>query len=346
MTEAYCTARPDLAFCACDVREMKVIDGVCWSFLDCMDKRCPQLLRIRVKGRESGREIIPYFLIREGPDRQIMSYFLGKGLCNLAEVKEFFGSLFSRYCGSYDADELPHRKGSLSKIALWVHDCLTEDFDHQTSLNRQDLGHGVCISYDFGMAFSNHYYPPFYTKELGISDDSILENRLFLLDLLTRYARWLRTEEGAFVGKVESSSPTTSHADRCRYYLRNYTAHFPTRLYFGRFFEKVRNTPFEKEGVSEIAETIALDIRGLSDWESLIEALRGCPRGQVDLRGLDLSGMDLRGADLRRADLKGADLTGADLAGADLTGADMRGARVGKVDWRGTNLKDVKMDRT
>ncbi len=224
---------------------------------------------------------------------------------------------------------------------LLFHDCLTEDFDHQISLNRQNLQEGVCISYDFGMAFSNHYFPPFYTMELGISDTSILEHRLFLLEVLSGYSRWVRAVEGSVVSAMEKAYPATCQGDRCRYYLRNYKAHFRTRLYFGRFFEKILNAPFEKQRVEEIADTIQLDMDGISNWKSFVEIIQSSPRRNLDLRGLNLSYMDLR-----RADLKGADLTGANLAGADLEDADMRGAKLSKVDMRGTNLKGVKLDKT
>jgi hypothetical protein len=339
--EAYCRDRPELSMCSCEVREVRVIERDVWVFLDSPDRRCPELFLIRGSSKESAAEIIPYFAIQERPGRQIVSYSLGKGLCNLAEVKELFGRLYSRYCGSYLVGELPQKRGSLSRIALWVHDCLTEDFDHQIALNRQNLEEGVCISYDFGMAFSNHYFPPFYTMELGISDTSILEHRLFLLEVLSRYARWVRADEGGTVSRLQRSYPTTSHGDRCRYCLRNYKAHFRTRLYFGRFFEKMRNAPFERERLYEIAKSIELDMDGVSDWGSLVEIIRSSPRRRLDLRGLDLSDMDLR-----RADLKGADLTGASLAGADLEDADMRGANLSGVDMRGTNLKGVKLDQT
>ena len=339
--EAYCRDRPELSICSFKIMEVKVIERDAWVFLHSQDKRCPELFLIREVGNESGKEIIPYFAIQERPDRQIVSYSLGKGLCNLAEVKELFGRLYSRYCGSYKVEELPQRRGSLSRIALWVHDCLTEDFDHQISLNRQNLREGVCISYDFGMAFSNHYFPPFYTMELGISDESILENRLFLLELLTSYVRRVREDEESLVSALEELYLATCRADRCRYYLRNYGAHFQTRLYFGRFFEKMRNTPFERERLREIAKTVELDLGGVSDWESLIEAVRSAPRARLGLRNLDLSEMDLR-----RADLKGADLSGANLAGADLEDADMRGAKLSGADMRGANLKGVKLDKS
>lgn len=339
--EAYCGERPELSICTCEVREVRRRGRDIWVFLNFLDKRCPELFLIREAGRESAAEIIPYFSIRERPDRQIVSYSLGKDLCNLAEVRELFGGLFSRYCGSFALGELPQQEGDLSRIALWVHDCLTEDFDHQTSLNRQNLQEGVCISYDFGMAFSNHYFPPFYTLELSISEDSIQEHRLFVLDLLARYARWVCVDEEEAVRSLENSYPSTCHGDRCRYYLRNYKAHFRTRLYYGRFFEKMRNTPFEKERVGELAERIGLDVAGVSEWESFIKTIRSAPRGTLDLRGLDMTDMDLR-----RADLRGADLTGASLAGADMEQADLRGARLSGVDWTDTNLKGVERDET
>jgi hypothetical protein len=339
--EAYCRDRPELSICYYRILEVKVIERDAWVFLDSPDKRCPELFLIREVHTESGGEITPFFSIREHPVRQIVSYSLGKGLCNLAEVKELFGRLYSRSCGSYQVKELNQKGGSLSRIALWVHDCLTEDFDHHISLNRQNVQEGVCISYDFGMAFSNHYFPPFYTMELGVSDASILEHRLFLLEVLAAYCRWVRADEEVVVREMEKAYPTTCHGDRCRYYLRNYKAHFRTRLYFGRFFEKIMNTPFEKQRAKEIADTIELDMGGISDWESLVEIIRSSPRENLDLRGLNLSDTDLR-----RADLRGADLTGAILTGADLEDADLRGARLSKVDMRGTNLRGAKLDET
>ena len=341
MAETYCRERQELSFCSCEIHAINTIGRDTWVFLERHDKRCPELFLIRRGEDESTNAIIPYFLIQERPCRQLVSYFLGRGLCNLAEIKELFGRLYSRYCRSYELEELPHRKEDLSRIALWVHDCLTEDFDHQTALNRQNLEEGASISYDFGMAFSNHYFPPFYTMELGIPEDSIRENRLFLIDILTRYALWVAEEEEQIIQKIEAAYPATSQRDRCRYYLRNYNTYFRTRLYFGRFFEKLRGTPFEKQRLVGMAETLELDLREVSDWQSLVEALRSCPRGRLDLRGLDLSDMDLG-----RADLRGADLKGASLAGADLEDADMRGANLTGVDFSGAHLKGAKLDET
>jgi hypothetical protein len=335
--EAYYRGSPELSLCSCEIREVKARAPDLWVFLDSLDKRCPELFRIREGVGGSTAELIPFFSIRERPVRQIVSYWLGKDLCNLAEVRELFGGLYSRYCGSYALGDLPQQEADLSRIALWMHDCLTEDFDHQTALNRQNLPDGVSISYDFGMAFSNHYFPPFYTMELGISEDSIAGNRLFVLGLLERYAFWLLADEGELVRRLETAYPATCRADRCRYFLRNYKVHFRTRLYFGRFFEKMRHTPFEKERLGKLAEGIGLDMNGVDEWESIIQAIRTAPRGTLDLRGLDLSDMDLR-----RADLRGADLTGANLEGADLEEADLRDAQLSGVDWRDANLKGAK----
>jgi hypothetical protein len=333
--EAYFRERPDLSHCSFEIRSTENFDEAAWVFLDSLDERCPQLVVFHNGlGCGSPQKVVPYFCIEERPNRQIVSYFLGRELCNLAEVREHSGRLYSRYCGSYDLDDLPQKRASLSRIALWMHDCLTEDFDHQTSLNRQSLEEGVCISYDFGMAFSNHYFPPFYAMELGISDESILENRFFLLELLASYARWVRTDEEEVVERLERSYPGTCHGDRCRYYLRNYKAHFASRLYFGRFFEKIRTTPFEAMRLKGVAEALGMDMREVADWASLIGLLRERGRGGLDLRGLDLSDMDLR-----RADLRGADLTGASLAGADLREAILSG-----VDRRDANLEGAKTD--
>lgn len=336
--EAYCSKRPDLSAFPLEIRETRPLDQDTWVFVSAPEKRCPELFRVRGSECLPEAQIVPYFRVRERPSRQIVSYTLGKGICNLAEVREVFGRLYSRYCGSYALEELPQRTGSLSRIALWVHDCLTEDFDHQTSLNRKNLREGVCISYDFGMAFSNHYFPPFYTKELGISDESILDNRPFLLKLILRYVQG-KWDEAEWVRRIQASYPTMCRTDRCRYYLRNYRAYLPTRLYFGRLFEKMRNTPFERQSVLAIAERIELDMRGVSGWDSLLQAIRCLPRRPLDLRGLVLTDMDLR-----RADLRGADLADTNLAGADLEEADLRGANLAGAELRGANLKGVKRD--
>ncbi len=336
--EAYCSKRPELSAFPLEIRETRALDQDIWVFVSRPDKRCPELFQVRgsAPARPPEAQIVPYFPVRERPSRQIVSYTLGKELCNLAEVREVFGRLYSRYCGSHVLEELPQRTAALSRIALWVHDCLTEDFDHQTSLNRKDLPQGVCISYDFGMAFSNHFFPPFYTKELGISDESILEHRSCLLDLIRRYVRGAK-DEAEWVRRILASYPGVCRTDRCRYYLRNYRAYLPARLYFGRLFEKIRSAPFDRQSALEIAEEIGLDIRGVSGWDSLLRSIRSLPRRALNLTGLDLSDMDLR-----RADLRGADLREANLAGADLEGADLRGADLGGADLRGANLRGVK----
>ncbi len=336
--QAYCRCRPDLPLHSEEIRDVKRVDGEIWVFTDSLDHRCPQLFLLRRQGTGSGRDVVPYFAVRERPDRQIVSYSLGKGLCNLAEVKELFGSLYSRYCGSYSLEEVPHRTGSLSRIGLWVHDCLTEDFDHQVSLNRQHLEEGISISYDFGMAFSNHYFPPFYAMELGIPDESIVENRVFLLELIRRYAGRAAADEESMVRNLEECYPKTCKPDFCRYLLRNFKTYFATRLYFGRFFEKILAAPPDPERLIEIGDSIGVETGENCDVPSLVERLRCVPRGRLELRGLDLSGVDLR-----RADLRGADLTGASLAGADLEGADLTGADLAETDLRGANLEGVKM---
>ncbi len=336
---AYCRERPELPLRSEEIREVRRVDGETWVFSDSQDKRCPQLFLVHRSESESDAQITPYFALQEHPERQIVSYALGKGLCNLAEVRELFGRLFSRYCGSYEPEELPHGSGSLSRIGLWVHDCLTEDFDHQVSLNRQHLGEGISISYDFGMAFSNHYFPPFYSMELGISDKSIVENHRFLLELLRSYAGRARADEQDMIRSLEKSYPTTCKPDFCKYILRSFKTYFPTRLYFGRFFEKIREVPVEQERLIEIGNMIGVKTEDIRDVQEWVECLRLLPRGRLDLRGLDLSDMDLT-----RADLRNADLTGANLEGADLEEADLRGTILSEADLHGANLKGAKTD--
>jgi hypothetical protein len=283
--------------------------------------------------------IRPYYRIRERPDRQIVSYLLGQGRCNLAEVREIADELYSRAAWSFSSAELPHQSDLTSRIGLWVHDCLTEDLDHGKSLNRLYLPCGTCVSYDFGMAFSSRYYPPFYAFELGLADPDIADHDDFVLTLLAEYSTLVETlasDENEFIRNIQKAFPTTHRESLCRYYLRNFKTRFPERLYWGRFFEKLKHNPWPGRKMEPIAHTIGLDLREIHSWTDWIRGLGAIDRPVLDLRGLDLSG-----ADLRRADFRGSDLRDANLREADFSGADLR-----KADLRGAKTKGLKIDRT
>jgi len=309
-----------------EVRESKTIPGCCHVFPEVSDDRLPRLLRVQYYGQSGISAVIPYYAVVEHPDRQMVSYFLGKGRCNLAEIAEVEAGLWSRSCGSYRLEELPHQDEERSKIGLWVHDCLTEDLDHGKALNRRNLPNGVCISYDFGMAFSSRYYPPFYTFELGLSDDSIRKHGSFVLSLLCGYAELLQTGEDKIVGILLKAYPETHNEPLGRYYLRNFKANFPVRLHYGQLIAKLKGLPFEQKKLRGVAEAVGIPMNSMDSWEDFAETLSAMKSARLDLRGLNLSGADLRKACLRGADLRDTDLSGADLAGADLRDTDLRGS--------------------
>ncbi len=286
----------------------------------------PSLIVVNHEEYFDFRRFIPYHRVNERPDRQIISYTIGKGLSNLAEINEVGGELYSRSCLSYDPCELIHQDPVQSCMGLWVHDCLTEDLDHHTSLNRKVLPDGACISFDFGLAFSCRYYPPFYTAELGLLDEEIEKQQAFLIDLLSDYAERLTIKEHEMMASVRKKYPETHHASLCRYYFENFKSLFSVRLRYGRFFEKIKKTEFDPGKLRRIADTIELKIHGVRSWEQLIAKLAAIKPVPMDLRGLDLSGVDLRNAYFKDADLREVNLSGSNVDGADFRGADLRGA--------------------
>jgi len=308
------------------VRKSKTIQGRCYIFLVSSDEGRPQLVTVQSSSEAGNYAVIPYYAVCEHPDRQIVSYFLGQGRCNLAEIIEIDSRLYSRSCGSYRMEELPHQDEARSRIGLWAHDCLTEDLDHNQSLNRRIISDGVCISYDFGMAFSSRYYPFFYSFELGISDDSIQKYGSFLLSILSEYAGLLQTNENEMIEKLSKAYPETHNEQLGRYYLRNFKANFSVRLYYGRLIAKLRNFPLDKKHIRRIAEAIDIQTDSIGSWEAFLKKLAVSKPLKLDLRGLNLSGADLRKACLRGADLRDTNLSEADLAGTDLRGADLRGS--------------------
>jgi len=264
---------------------------------------------------------------------------LGSNLCNLAEIREIDGSLYSRYAGSYPQLELVHGDQTESRIALWIHDCLTEDIDHSQSLNRYMCSGGACISYDFGLAFSNRSYPPFYAWELGLEDSTIADHAEFVLDLVSSYTAHLERSEEDFIADIRSRYGRIYHEGLCRFYIRSFSTHFPVRLYYSRFFEKISETLFFRENVSHLAGLLGIHHKGCSNWRDLVTVLRETPRRNLHLEGLDLSCADLRGADLRGSVLRDANLMDADLERADIRNADIRGANLS-----GANLKNTTME--
>jgi hypothetical protein len=176
------------------------------------------------------------------------------------------------------------------------------------------------------MAFSSRFYPPFYTFELGLSDDSIQKNGSFLLTVLSEYAGLLQTDENQMIVKLLKAYPETHNDQLCRYYLRNFKANFSTRLYYGRFMDKFGNFPFEKKHIKPFADAVGVMTDSIEGWKDFSKKLAESKPPGLDLRGLNLSGADLRKTWLRNADLRDTDLSDADLAGTDLRGADLRGS--------------------
>ena len=91
VAEDYGRERPGLFLCSCEIREVRSIGDDHYIFLASPEKRCPRILLVRALRDGRHRDVLPYFPVREGPDRQTVSYLIGRDLCNLAEVKELFG---------------------------------------------------------------------------------------------------------------------------------------------------------------------------------------------------------------------------------------------------------------
>jgi hypothetical protein len=343
IVEDYCSDRSEFYMTSLDIVDIGESCGELYLRITTIDKRTPELFMLCDVRGNSRKRVIPYFLVQERPDRQIISYYLGRNICNLSEVREINGRLYSRYADSYEPDELPHQEETASKIALWVHDCLTEDFDHHSTLNRHDLPFGASISYDFGMSFSNSYFPPFYAWELGISDDSIRENADFVVELLTRYARLVEVKEESVISRVRDIYPTTVNEGFLRYLFRSYKTYFPMRLYYGRIFDKLKSTGLRRDKLSAILGVIGIPVEGADDWRYLVQLLTDNRRRSLDLRGLDLSHVNMRRADLFGADLRESDLTGADLGGSDLRYADLRGAKTEGMDIDGARTEGIRI---
>lgn len=323
--ESYCKDKKEFFPHSWKINSITTDKDACHILLDTIDKRSPQLFIIKKCGN-SPTTVIPFFEITNHRDRQIMSYVLGEGLCNLAEIKEINGRLYSRYCGSYTNGEIVHRSREYSVIALWVHDCLVEDFDHRHDLNRHYLENGSCISFDFGMSLSNKYFPPFYYMELGITDNMLKDHRDFILNLIIEYAKRSRLSEEDVLTKIKERYPKTANRDLCLYNLRYYSIYLAERLYYGRIFHLLKNTSYPDKEMSSLLKLLQLENVRISKWETFIEMLRSSKCKKLDLSGLNLVGADLRRADLRGANLRGTNLMNANLKDANMENADLREA--------------------
>jgi hypothetical protein len=312
-------------------------------FLHRIHKQYPALIRLLASHNGSAPKIIPYHVIGEKRNRQIASYWIGKGISNLAEVREWSGCLYSRYAPSYEPHELAHSDANESKMGLWIHDCLSEDFDHHPEINRATLPGGAVVSYDFGMSFSHPYFPPFYTFELSIGDEAIINNRRFLIGLLSEYAQKRLTSEAEYLGSLNRTFPSIINPDVCRYYFRNFQAYFFKRVRLSRLFEKIRQVPFSAHDVNGLLQLLDIGPEKIGSWDDIQKKLLELSKNALDLQGLNLSGADLRkarlmGANLRDVNFQGADLRQANLTGADITGADFRDA-----DLRGARIDSMGM---
>jgi hypothetical protein len=311
-------------------------------FLEVAHPKAPTLLIVLKDHLNGLQNIVPYHEIREHTVRQMVSFFCGRRLSNLAEVKEVGDRLYSRSCISYRSEELPHGGPVRSRIGLWVHDCLTEDLDHRHDLNRHTLPDGTSLSFDFGLAFFCRYYPPFYTHELGLADADIIEHRYFLLEVLNKYSALSLRPEPQQVECIKREYPGTHRESLTRYYLRNFKTYFRRRLGCGGFFRKLKGAPFEPALVKRLAEAAEVILKGIQTWEELQSAISTSELSTLDLRGLDLSRADLRRACLIGADLREADLTGCRLSEADLRGCDLRGACLNGADFTGAKLDGTR----
>lgn len=313
--------------------------GVTYAYLDSIDHDSPNLITFTPGINNGYSELTAYHRIRNWANRQIVSYILGRDLVNLAEVKEIERRLYSRSCLCHQTTELPHHGPEQSKIGLWIHDCLTEDMDHNKNLNRRTLPDGTCLSFDFGLAFSCRYYSPFYSFELGISDMDIRQNQDFIVNVLSEYATRALTDEETLINEIKRAYPQTIRESKCRFYRRNFKAWFAKRIHKGAFFKKLDFESFNQRDLIKIAAAVGVRLHGISCGRSFSDQLAIVKPPVIDLRGLDLSGADLRRTRLCGADLREADLTGCILSEADLRCADFRGARTKGADFNRAKLE-------
>ena len=275
---SYCIERPDYG-CYLDRIAVKgIMDSGCKRhvFVNNGGADSPVLFVVNGPGCVNERLIIPYYLIRDDLNRNIISYSIGRGICNLSEVRETSGLLYSRCSGSYDPNELPQRNEIDSKIALWIHDCLTGDFDHGRRLNRGELASGITISYDFGRCFTSPHFPVDYAGELGLDAETIAGHSDFVVDQLKKYARIFAEDGGEFVLRIAQSYPETGDEERLTRYLSCFKDNFPMRLYYGRIFDSFSGLPFDRGSVAEVFDPVGIDVDSVLGWDSLIALLSEC----------------------------------------------------------------------
>ncbi|MBN1573983.1 MAG: hypothetical protein JW984_12375 [Deltaproteobacteria bacterium] len=280
----YCVERPDYGGFLNGIAVKGIRDSGCERlvFVENRGEDSPSLFVFNGLGGGSERSIIPYYLIRDDLDRNIISYNIGRGICNLSEVREVSGALYSRCSESYDENLLPQQDGLDSKIALWIHDCLTGDFDHGRRLNRRELASGITLSYDFGKCFTSTHFPVNYAGELGLDGESIAGRLDLVIDQLRKYSRIFLEDGGAFVSKITESYPETGSKEKLLRYFKCFKDNFPMRLYYGRIFDYFPGRPFDKGSVRDIFDSVGIDTDSVVGWESLISLLSECQSGCYD----------------------------------------------------------------
>ncbi len=242
-------------------------------FVKTEGNKCPALFVVIGYDESKVTRVIPYFAIKNHQNRHIVSYNIGKGLCNLSEVREVDGTLYSRCSGSYGPAELSQGGLIDSKIALWIHDCLTGDFDHHDTLNRRVLATGVTISYDFGKCFTNPHFPNDYAEELGLSSATIAGCSEFVINQLKKYSNLFTTDAGAFISGIIETYPETGNEKELLRYFNCFKKNFPMRLYYGRLFDPFVGLPFDLQQIEPILNRAKIDIDPISDWDCLIAGL-------------------------------------------------------------------------
>lgn len=280
--EEYCKTRPE--YCLDEIDVVDILDNGDEKnvFVKTEGNRCPPLfVVIGIDGFDGLDDIIgsnkikviPYFVIKNHHNRHIVSYSIGKKLCNLSEVREVSGTLYSRCSGSYSPIELSQGGVIDSKIALWIHDCLTGDFDHHDTLNRRVLATGVTISYDFGKCFANSHFPKDYAGELGLSGATIAGCSEFVVNQLKEYSNLFKIDEGAFISGIMETYPETGNDKELLIYFNCFKKNFPMRLYYGRLFDPFVGFPFDWRQIEPILNRAEIDIDPISDWDCLIDGL-------------------------------------------------------------------------
>ncbi len=269
----YCNTRPEYCLNEIDVVEISDNSDEKCVFVKPDGNKQPALFTVNSYHGSNKKRVIPYFKILNCHNRHIISYNIGKRFCNLSEVREVGGTLYSRCAGSYDPVELSQKRAVDSKIALWIHDCLTGDFDHHDTLNRSVLAFGVSISYDFCKCFTNPHFPKDYAEELGLSSSTIAGYSEFVINQLTKYANLITRDGGAFVSGIIENYPETGNEKELLRYFNCFKKNFPIRLYYGRLFDSFVGLPFDRHQIEAILNGAEIDNASIFDWDCLISGL-------------------------------------------------------------------------